>query len=163
MKRVFAITIAVVAAFVSPLGMKASADPATASEQQIAPDRFVVHVRGGVDAMPDQLREQALLRAAQLTQERGGEWFEIVRRSSSPRPAAVASYSDFGLNYSVTKTCTPAGCLTRATPVVVDAGQTPILDQSIEIMIGSGDALDGGRTRPYVASDVIAKSAAKTS
>ena len=95
--------------------------------------------------------------------EKGGEWFEIVRRSTSPRAAAVASYSDFGTNYTVTKTCTAAGCLTRATPVVVDAGQTPILDQSIEIMIGSGETLEGGRARPYKASDVIAKSAGKDS
>ena len=165
MKHVFAITVAVVAAYASPLAMHAFADPAaaTASEQQIAPDRFVVHVRGGADATVDDLREQALLRAAQLTQEKGGEWFEIVRRSTSPRAAAAASYSDFGLNYTVTKTCTVAGCLTRATPVVADEGQTPILDQSIEIMIGSGETLEGGRARIYQANDVIAKSAGKVS
>ena len=133
--------------------MRASADPAaaTASEQQLAPDRFVVRVRGGADATLEDLREQALLRAAQLTQENGGEWFEIIRRSTSPRAAAVASSADFG------KACTAAGCPKRATPVVVDENQTPILDQSIEIMIGSGETLEGGRSQIYQAKDVIGK------
>lgn len=166
MKRVIAITFAVVAAYASPLAMKAAADPATAttSEQQVAPDRFVIQVRGGADMTPEQLRQNAIVRAAQLTQERGGEWFEVVPRSTSPRAAAVASYSDFGLNYTVSKSCSAMGCLTKATPVVTDAGQATIFEQSMEVMIGKGETLEGGRrSKTFQASDVLAAAAGKVS
>lgn len=163
MKRFFGTTFAVVAAYASPLSIKSNADPATAtaSDQQIAPNRFVVLIRGGPDATADQLREQALLRAAQLTQEKGGEWFEIVPPSTRTRATAIASVGYSGLGYTVTTACEAAGCLSRATPVMTDAGQVQLLEQAIEIMIGSGEALEGGRARAYLAREVIAKTAIK--
>jgi hypothetical protein len=52
------------------------------SERQIEADRFRVRFDGGSDVSFEQLENLALRRAAELTLENGGDWFEIVSRSS---------------------------------------------------------------------------------
>ncbi|PIW27346.1 MAG: hypothetical protein COW29_11485 [Rhodobacterales bacterium CG15_BIG_FIL_POST_REV_8_21_14_020_59_13] len=52
------------------------------SERQIESDRFRIRFDGGSDVSFEELENLALRRAANLTLERGGDWFEIVSRSS---------------------------------------------------------------------------------
>jgi hypothetical protein len=52
------------------------------SERQIEADRFRIRFDGGADVSFRELEDLALRRAADLTLERGGDWFEIVSRSS---------------------------------------------------------------------------------
>jgi len=52
------------------------------SERQIEMDRFRIRFDGGADVSFEELEDLALRRAADLTLERGGDWFEIVSRSS---------------------------------------------------------------------------------
>ncbi|QNL18469.1 hypothetical protein HXX25_03425 [Hyphobacterium sp. CCMP332] len=62
------------------------------SERQIESDRFRIRFDGGSDVSFEELEDLALLRAAELTLERGGDWFEIVSRSSDgddDRPVRV--------------------------------------------------------------------------
>lgn len=58
----------------------ASAGAAGYSERQIENDRFFVTYRAD-GASPEQLQDFALLRAADITLERGREWFWVDRRS----------------------------------------------------------------------------------
>ena len=62
------------------------------SETQIEADRFRIRFDGGADVSFEELEDLALRRAADLTLERGGDWFEIVSRSSDgddDRPVRV--------------------------------------------------------------------------
>jgi hypothetical protein len=62
------------------------------SERQIESDRFRIRFDGGSDVSFNELEDLALRRAADLTLERGGDWFEIVSRSSDgddDRPVRV--------------------------------------------------------------------------
>lgn len=52
------------------------------SERQIEADRFHIRFDGGADVSFEELENLALRRAADLTLEQGGDWFEIVSRSS---------------------------------------------------------------------------------
>lgn len=62
------------------------------SERQIETDRFRIRFDGGADVSFEELENLALRRAADLTLEQGGDWFEIVSRSSdgdNERPVRV--------------------------------------------------------------------------
>lgn len=62
------------------------------SERQIEADRFRIRFDGGSDVSFEELENLALRRAADLTLEQGGDWFEIVSRSSdgdNERPVRV--------------------------------------------------------------------------
>lgn len=62
------------------------------SERQIEADRFRIRFDGGSDVSFEELENLALRRAAELTLERGGDWFEIVSRASDgddERPVRV--------------------------------------------------------------------------
>ncbi len=63
------------------------------SERQIESDRFRIRFDGGADVSFAELENLALRRAADLTLEQGGDWFEIVSRSSDGadgRPVRVS-------------------------------------------------------------------------
>lgn len=137
----------------APLPQRAWAEPGASLEQQVSGDRYVVRISGGAAASEQTLRDRAILRAAELTVEKGGDWFEVVPRSTGPR---AIQDTDFGVDYSVSRKCSARnGCLVKATPLAGDTGAAPILEQSIEILIGSGETLEGGKA--YVARDVIAR------
>lgn len=62
------------------------------SQRQIEADRFRIRFDGGSDVSFEELENLALRRAADLTLEQGGDWFEIVSRSSdgdNERPVRV--------------------------------------------------------------------------
>jgi hypothetical protein len=62
------------------------------SERQIETDRFRIRFDGGADVSFRELEDLALRRAAELTLERGGDWFQLVSRArdgDDERPVSV--------------------------------------------------------------------------
>lgn len=87
------------------------------SHQAIEPDRYRVHFRAaGRDVAKAQ--DYALLRAAELTLERGYSTFEVVSRSADAvREREPADEFASGPDYAVTRSCGLLGCRTTARPV----------------------------------------------
>lgn len=71
-------------ASLAPYGPQGSANGQGFSEQRIESDRYRVTYRG-VGA-PGPVADLALLRAAELTTQEGGDWFEVTQRFIDGRP-----------------------------------------------------------------------------
>ncbi len=65
------------------------------SEQQIGPDRFIVHFAGNTVTPRETVEKYLLFRAAQLTLERGGDYFVQVDRNTN-RQTRTYSYGGGG-------------------------------------------------------------------
>ncbi len=110
------------------------------SQSRIESDRWRVTFRGGSDAGRERVADLTLLRAAQLTQEQGYDWFRITERygqASPPRGptlsvgAGSGSYgwrggSSFGVGVGG-----------------IPLGGGPQLAETIEIVMGKGEAPKG--------------------
>lgn len=114
------------------------------SERQIEADRFRIRFDGGADVSFEELENLALRRAADLTLERGGDWFEIVSRSSdgdNERPVRVGgsvgqtfgsrrySGSSVGLGIQFNP---GAGNKTIFLEILVRSGQRPDVPEAYE-------------------------------
>ncbi|MBD7939864.1 CC0125/CC1285 family lipoprotein [Brevundimonas guildfordensis] len=90
MKRLAVVTIAASAlaltacASLAPYGPQMGPNGQGYSEQQIERDRYRVTYRGVGSAGP--VADMALYRAAQLTVDRGYDWFEVTQRWIDGRP-----------------------------------------------------------------------------
>lgn len=105
------------------------------SHQVIEPDRYRVQFRAsGRDVAKAQ--DYALLRAAELTLERGYSTFEVVSRSADAirETAPVADYAP-GPDYVVTRRCGLLGCTSRAQPVAPLRAPDPSPTQRNETMV----------------------------
>jgi hypothetical protein len=167
MKHIAFVTFAIVS-LAGSLPMRALADPGegaappSAAEQQVAADRFRVRYTGQAAMSADQVKDAAMLRAAQLTIEKGADWFEILPAGRAARlPSSVNT--DFGPDYSVTRNCTATGCTVKAQPMLAETGAAPVYEHSLEIMIGSGETLEGGRSRIYNAREMVSNLSARVS
>jgi hypothetical protein len=153
--RIVVIAFALAATLGLP-ALKASADPATASaaEEKVSADRYRVRVSGAEGMGAEEVRNQAMLRAAQVTLDHGATWFEILRR-----PAAM----DFGADYAVaSRACNAMGCALQAAPVT--AGELkPVFGHAMEIVIGSGEQLEGAASKSYDARQLISQFSTKIS
>ncbi|WP_421787079.1 CC0125/CC1285 family lipoprotein [Hyphobacterium sp.] len=104
------------------------------SEQQIENDRIRIRFDGGADVSFQELEDLALRRAADLTLERGGDWFRVVSRSrdgDSERPVSVGG--SVGQTFGNSRySGSSVGLGLRLNP---GAGDKTIF---LEIVIGSG-------------------------
>ena len=129
------------------------------SEQVVEKDRYRVQYRAsGSDAAKAQ--DYALLRAAELTLEKGYSTFEIVSRSAeSSKEERVIADAGIGPDYVVTRNCGLISCTSTAHPLpsaydsetTVQKKETVV---SLEIQISNKDA--AASPSLYSASQVVA-------
>lgn len=105
------------------------------SHQVIEPDRYRVQFKAsGRDVAKAQ--DYALLRAAELTLEKGYSTFEVVSRSAdSLREKSEAVDYSPGPDYVVTRSCGLLGCTSRAQPVGPARTRDPLPAQRNETMV----------------------------
>lgn len=120
------------------------------TEARLTDNRYRVTFYGNSSTSSEAVRDYALLRAAELTLERGHDWFQVADRGmeqeSSSRPQAST-----GMAYErrVTTDCGLLGCRTTTSPVYTGADVivTPGPERNryrsvLEIIMGSGEPWD---------------------
>ena len=121
------------------------ADPAATSER--TPDnRYTVTYRGAPDTPATDVYDLALLRAATITLQKGGDWFEIVTDYSrtDTRKDTAFQADPFARRVQQTANCGVLGCPTSATPelgsddIEREREGRPFVTQSLEIIVHDG-------------------------
>jgi flavin-binding protein dodecin len=162
MKRILlASAMLALAACASNPGYSRASSPAAAgySEQIIEKDRWRVRYTGTSRMTSAQVQDYALMRAAQLTLERGADWFEVVNSDTDANSKRRYSIeTDFGPDYAVYRSCGLVGCTTRAAPVIArmereTVEQRTVFEHSMEIVMGSGAKRANGSARSYDARE----------
>lgn len=128
--------------------------PVTAREEP-ADGRYTVTYRGSPSATVAQVRDLALLRAATITLQKGGDWFEVVTDYSRTETQQQSIYQQdpFGERADTRAECGVLGCPSNARPEVGQSDVDPASRQrsfkvqSFEIIVHSGEMpLSGGET-----------------
>lgn len=164
MKRILlaSAVLALAACASTPSYSRASSPAAPGfSEQIIEANRWRVRYTGTTRMTSAQVQDYALMRAAQLTLERGEDWFEVVNsdtNADSKRRYSIET--DFGPDYYIHRSCGLVGCTTRAVPVMVRTQRETVEDRTIyehsmEIVMGSGEKRAGSE-RVYNARETFA-------
>lgn len=168
MKHAFAVPFAA-AAMLAACASQPDYRPASAaggegySSQQIESNRYRVSYTGDEHQSAQTVRDYALLRAAELTMEEGGDWFEVLRSETAGDTETRTRFENRGFE---TRTayrtdCGLLGCTTRAEPVTTFGGtdrveetQT-VFDHSMEIVIHEGEK-PAGNPAAYHAAETAA-------
>lgn len=164
MKRILlAAAVLTLAACASAPGYSRASSPAAPgySEQVIETDRWRVRYTGTPRMTATQVQDYALMRAAQLTLERGEDWFEVVNsdtNADSKRRYSIET--DFGPDYYLHRSCGLLGCTTRAEPVFRRTHRETVEDRtiyehSLEIVMGSDPDRSSGSARVYDAKETF--------
>lgn len=126
-----------------------SANGAGYSDQRIENDRFRVTYRGAPRMSSAEVQDYALMRAAQLTLDNGGAWFEIIN-ADTDADAKRRYNTEYGYDtqYVVQRSCGITGCSNRLVPVTVrteyeTVEMRTIYEHAMEIRIGHGPKLAG--------------------
>ena len=132
------------------------------SEQVIEKDRYRVTYTGDRSQNGPEVRDLATLRAAELTMEKGGDWFEVVSNETNQDvdvDTRVGSRG-FATRPGYVRDCGLLGCTTRAYPragvgTEVITETDVIFDHSIELIIHTGEK-PAENTRAYDAAETAA-------
>ncbi len=131
------------------------------SEQELTADRHRVTFTGNTSTSADQVQDFALLRAAELTVQKGNDWFEVVSRDQESEtrgngPSAGVTRS----TVPTTETrCGLLGCTTRQSPAYTGMRmEAPARERQryvarMEIVMGQGEPQDPNRV--YNARELI--------
>ncbi len=126
----------------------ANADAVGYSDQRIETDRWRVSYRGDTKSSAD-VQDYALMRAAQLTLENGGDWFEIVTADTdADAKRRYSTQTDYESRFAVQQSRGLLGCSSRLVPVMTrterDVVDTRTLyEHAIEFRVGRGEARAG--------------------
>ena len=119
--------------------------------RKLGDDRYRVNFNGGRRADLEQVRDFALLRAAEITLAEGHDWFQIVdRETATVETAEPRSGFAYERAYAVDRSCGLVSCSRRVRPVTytrfdIDTRpDDPRHSHSIEIVMGSGEVPDDG-------------------
>lgn len=120
--------------------------PVTAVEEP-SDGRYTVTYRGAPSSSPSRVRDLALLRAATITLQKGGDWFEVVTDYSRQQTERQSRFEQdpFGERQDVRSECGVLGCPSNARPDVgqrdVDPASTQrsFVVQSFEIIVHEGE------------------------
>lgn len=124
-------------------------DPGPETTQEEPADRrYTVTFRGAPSSSAERVRDMALLRAASITLQKGGTWFEVVTDYSriENRQKTRFEVDPFREAGTVSNNCGVLGCPSNARPDQVlgqpdrdpsEAKRTNIV-QSFEIIVNSG-------------------------
>lgn len=115
-------------------------------ESQISDNRYRVTFTGSSSASDDEVKDYALVRAAELTLLNDHDWFRVVsqdaRVEKTERPTTMVTQQRV-----TTTDCGLLGCTTTTSPTYTGIGISTTRDRgklvsSLEIVMGSGDAVD---------------------
>ena len=125
------------------------------TESRLTDDRYRITFKGEPQATSDQVKDLALLRAAEVTLANDYDWFRVVNQqtdtTTTTTPTTVTTTTP--TQTVTTRDCGPLGCTTTVTPSytgtqVVAIKEDDAFSTSIEIVMGDGSLRD-----PTVAYD----------
>ena len=132
------------------------------SSQVIEANRYRVTYRGDTAQTSGEVQNMALLRAAEVTMENGGEWFEIVGDETSGDVRTQERLADNGVmsRPELRRDCGVLGCTTRGYPVDVSRSDIEtetriVYSHTLEMVIHQG-AKPQGNSRAYDAAETAA-------
>lgn len=116
------------------------------ASQQIESNRYRVSYTGDARQSAQTVRDYALLRAAELTLEEGGDWFEVVAAETSEDTDTRTRFENRGFETEtrIVRECGLLGCTSRAQPVTTYGGTEmreeteTVFDHSMEIIVHTG-------------------------
>lgn len=130
----------------------------TFSESQITENRYRIGFNGNANASSDEVKDMALLRAAEVTLRNDYDWFRVVNQETEQNTTATTQGTTaVDTPRQVTRECGPLGCTTTVTPGytgvdVVTVREVDHYNTSIEIVMGDGRLADP--TSAYNASEL---------
>lgn len=117
---------------------------------KISDDRYRVGFNGNAATSENTVKDYTLLRAAELTLQEGGSWFQVVERSSNKEVSQRSTpRTEISRTQVIERDCGLLGCQTRSRPVMtttvgVDSGPSrSSYSSSLEILVGSGEMPQG--------------------
>jgi len=122
----------------------ANANAVGYADQRIEDNRWRVTYRGNTKMSSAQVQDYALMRAAQLTLENGGDWFEVITADTdADAKRRYSTETDYQTQYVVQRSCGVLGCTSRLVPVLArterDVVETrTIYEHAIEIRVAKG-------------------------
>lgn len=136
------------------------------TDQRIESDRFRVTYRGGPGMSSADVQDYALMRAAEVTLQTGGDWFEIIT-ADTDADAKRRYDTQFGYDTRLVpyRSCGVVGCSTRFVPVTVrteyETVETrTVYEQTMEFRTGQG-AKRSGAPSIYDARDTFSTISAR--
>jgi hypothetical protein len=120
----------------------------TFSESRLTDDRYRITFKGEPQATSDQVKDLALLRAAEITLANDYDWFRVVNQETNTTtqvtPTTVTTTTP---GQTVSRDCGALGCTTTVTPSytgtqVVAVKEDDAYSTSIEIVMGDGRMRD---------------------
>jgi flavin-binding protein dodecin len=126
-------------------------------ENRITDNRYRVSFRGNTATSSDEVKDMALLRAAELTLVNDYDWFRVVsQQTDALHNGATAVDNAVVAPPSTYRSCGALGCTTTLVPgqstVIVDDDGSNFYFTSIEIVMGEGPVEDD--TTVYDASEI---------
>lgn len=113
--------------------------------QALELDRYRVTYTGSRHQSAAEVQNLALLRAAELTMEKGGDWFEIVSSDTDKDVDVRERFAgrDYTTGTAFSRDCDLLGSTTRAHPVTVaqdnyELQEEAVFDHALEIVIHQG-------------------------
>ena len=128
------------------------------SESRITDNRYRINYSGDVRDTSDEVKDKALLRAAELTLRNDYDWFRVVnqetQQNTTTTPVTTTTTSP---TQQVVRDCGPLGCTTTVTPAytgtqIVTSREQDRFSTSLEIVMGDGRLDDP--TTAYDASEL---------
>lgn len=115
------------------------------SSSMIDTGRYRVSYTGDSGQSASEVQNLALLRAAEVTLDNGGDWFEIITDNTSGDVRTRKRLADQGVNTmpELRRDCGVLGCTTRGFPVSVrdsdiESETRVVYDHTMEILIHQG-------------------------
>lgn len=125
-------------------------------QNRITENRYRVSFRGNAGTTSDQVKDMALLRAAELTLLNNYDWFRVVSQQTDEQQAGAVVGTAVPETPTTYRTCGALGCTTTVVPaestVIVDGDGHNTYQTSIEIVMGDGRVDDP--TTVYDASEI---------
>ena len=112
---------------------------------KISDNRYRIGFNGNTSTSQNTVKDYALLRAAELTLQEGGSWFQVVDRTSDKQTRHTPGHTEVTRTDVIERDCGLLSCETRRRPaytttVSVDSGtERNKYSSSLEIVIGSGE------------------------
>ena len=116
------------------------------TESRITDNRYRVTFKGNSNTTGDEVKDMALLRAAEITLLNNYDWFRVLTQETQQDSTDTPVATTRGPTQQVFRDCGPRGCTTTVTPAytgteVVTIRELDRYTTSIEIVMGD-DNLD---------------------
>jgi hypothetical protein len=117
------------------------------TESRLTDDRYRVSFRGSPETTSDEVKDMALLRAAEVTLINDYDWFRVVTQETSETSSLTPTTITREPVQQVHRDCGPLGCTTTVTPgytgtQVITTEDLGRYATSIEIVMGRGELVD---------------------